>query len=380
MPTSADAPGPRPGTQAGNNAGKGSIAVHQEQNREAQNSLCLSEENLYALIDSVWDACGRCGAKGQARRLATLMHAVSAANPDAARAIGKPSSKWFKQRPRSFILKPVKGGQHLVTRAAEITEWDEHEQQARKHQKLARSDDTEASRVKHCQVLGVEQFASADTIRKRYHSLARTMHPDKGGKVDEFAAIQSSYEALLGVRTVTLREALQATHSDLVRFLTPRARKEWTLGAPAEHNDANCAVPDGTTLLLDSTNGARDGRDHARRVSAAARIIVVQLQPKLMDKELEHWILGRVTNRPSHPAFPSDDAPEKQLRKIKDVMKGIRWVDEEEREKIVEATVTSSGGSVVECDPSDETALSELPYRVWAIVFVAESVRDKVGL
>jgi hypothetical protein len=380
MPASPDASGSGPGAQEGSDAEQGSTAIQRERNNEAQDSPDVSEENLHAVIDSVWDACGQCGAKGQARRLATLMHAVSAANPDAARAIGKPSSKWFKQRPRSFVLKPIKGGQHLVTRAAEITEWDEHEQQARKHQKLARSSSTEAVRIKHCQVLGVEQSASADTIRMRYHMLARTMHPDKGGKVDEFAAIQSSYEALLGVRTVTLREALQATHSDLVRFLSPLARKEWTLGAPVEHNDANCAVPDGTTLLLDSTNGSRDGRDHARRVSAAARTIVVQLRPKHMDEELEHWILGRVKNRPSHPAFPPDDAPEKQLRKIRDVMKGMQWVDEEEREKLAEASVTGSGGGVLECDPSDETALLELSYQVWARVFLAESVRDKVDL
>ena len=373
--------------QAGTGAGDGSTAVDHtridlnERNGEGLNSWDLSEENLHAVIDNVWDACGQCGASGQARRLATLMHAISAANPDAARAIGKPSSKWFKQRPRSFVLKSVKGGQHLVTRAAEVTEYDEHEQQARKHQKVASSSsDAAASRVKHCLVLGVEQHASAETIRKRYHTLARTMHPDKGGNDSEFAAIKSSYEALLGVRMVTLREALQATHSDLVQFLTPPARKEWTLGAPAEHNDANCVAPDGTTLLLDSTNGAPDGRDHARRLSSAARIVLVQLRPKHMGEQLEQWMLGRVANRRLHPAFPSDDAPEKQLRKVRDVMKGMCWLDEDERAKIVAATPTSSGGSVIECDPSDEAALSNLPYQVWACVFVADAVRGQVGL
>jgi hypothetical protein len=139
-------------------------------------------------------------------------------------------------------------------------------------------------------------------------------------------------------------------------------------------------VPDGTTLLLDSTNGAPDGRDHARRLSSAARIVLVQLRPKHMGEQLEQWMLGRVANRRLHPAFPSDDAPEKQLRKVRDVMKGMCWLDEDERAKIVAATPTSSGGSVIECDPSDEAALSNLPYQVWACVFVADAVRGQVGL
>ena len=77
---------------------------------------------LLAEIDRVWDRCGRCGPNGTARRLATLMHAVQSSSPEAARAIGKPSSKWFKQRPSRFVLKAVKGGQQLVTRAAEVVE------------------------------------------------------------------------------------------------------------------------------------------------------------------------------------------------------------------------------------------------------------------
>lgn len=358
-----------------------SSGAHHESFRDAQDSSDLSEEELHAVVESVWDTCGRCGANGQARRLATLMHAISAANPDAARTIGKPSSKWFKQRPRAFVLKPVKGGQYLVTRAAEITEWNESEQQARKMQKMevACSSNVTVSRLKHCQVLGVEQQASDDAIRKRYHTLALSLHPDRGGDDVKFAEIQSSYEALLGMRVVTLREALQATHSDLVRFLTPAARKEWTLGAGAEHNDDNCVVPDGTTLLLDSTNGARDGRHHSRRISMAARTFVVQLRPKQTGEQLEQWMLRRVANRPSHPAFPTDDTPEKQLRKIRDVMKGIQWVDAEESERIAEIAVTSGGG-VIECDPSNEIELSNLPYQVWALVFLAEKVRSKIGL
>ena len=66
--------------------------------------------------------CGRCGPNGTARRLATLMHAVQSSSPEAAAAIGKPSSKWFQQRPSLFVLKAVKGGQQVVTRAAEVVE------------------------------------------------------------------------------------------------------------------------------------------------------------------------------------------------------------------------------------------------------------------
>jgi hypothetical protein len=49
--------------------------------------------HLIRLLERVWDGCGRSGAQGRARRLATLMHAVREASPSAAAAIGKPASR-----------------------------------------------------------------------------------------------------------------------------------------------------------------------------------------------------------------------------------------------------------------------------------------------
>ena len=331
------------------------------------------EKELLAIVEEVWhsDKCGKCGGNGQARRLATLMHAIQVASPTAAAAIGKPSSKWFKQRPSHFVLKPVKGGQQLVTLAAEIAAWEE--QKVRQ-----RALETAVSRAAHCDALGVPSDASAEVVRKRFHALARTAHPDKGGDPVAFAALQASYEALLGVQVVTLREALAATHADLVRFLTPHARKEWALGESAEHNDANSVVGNGATLLLDSTNGGMEGRDHARRISGA-RVFVVQLRPtQLLEagaEPTERWLLGRAANRPAHPAFPTDDLPDKQLQKVRDVLKGVEWAggDEEERAKVL-----ATGGCVLECDPCDSRALAELPYKLWVRVFVGAAVRRHV--
>ena len=99
------------------------------------------EAELLAEIERVWDRCGRCGPNGTARRLATLMHAVQSSSPEAAAAIGKPSSKWFQQRPSLFVLKAVKGGQQVVTRAAEVVE--------RRQQQEEQEEGLDARR-KHC--------------------------------------------------------------------------------------------------------------------------------------------------------------------------------------------------------------------------------------
>lgn len=44
--------------------------------------------------------------------------------------------------------------------------------------------------------LGVDRKASTDEIRRAYKDLARSKHPDKGGDVEEFQAIQEAHEVL----------------------------------------------------------------------------------------------------------------------------------------------------------------------------------------
>jgi curved DNA-binding protein CbpA len=44
-----------------------------------------------------------------------------------------------------------------------------------------------------CKTLGISPTASLETIRRKYKSLAKELHPDKGGSEDNFALIQQSY-------------------------------------------------------------------------------------------------------------------------------------------------------------------------------------------
>ena len=46
-------------------------------------------------------------------------------------------------------------------------------------------------------VLGVDENADKETIKKAYRKLAKEYHPDKGGDVDKFNAINKAYEQLL---------------------------------------------------------------------------------------------------------------------------------------------------------------------------------------
>ena len=217
------------------------------------------------------------------------------------------------------------------------------------------------------EVLGVATDASEGAIREAFHALAKTAHPDKGGDGARFAELQSSYKALLGARALTLKEAQQATHADLVRWLTPSSRKRWAIGAPG--NDGNSVVADGLTMLLDSTNGGKDGRDHARRVSAAEKTLLVQLRTSSNAADaarVEEWLLARATNRPTHPAFPADDEPERQRKKVKDVLAGIEWASAAEARALTT--------EVIDCDPTNSAQLTELPWEVWSRIFVGPAV------
>jgi len=44
--------------------------------------------------------------------------------------------------------------------------------------------------------LGVDKDADFTTIKKAYHKLARTNHPDRGGDKEKFQEIQGAYEVL----------------------------------------------------------------------------------------------------------------------------------------------------------------------------------------
>lgn len=43
------------------------------------------------------------------------------------------------------------------------------------------------------EVLGVDPHASEDELRRRFRELAKRLHPDRGGRVDEFVVINRAY-------------------------------------------------------------------------------------------------------------------------------------------------------------------------------------------
>ena len=126
-------------------------------------------------------------------------------------------------------------------------------------------------------------------------------------------------------------------------------------------------------MLLDSTNGGKDGRDHARRVSAAEKTLLVQLRTSSNAADaarVEEWLLARAANRPAHPAFPPDDEPERQRKKVKDVLAGIEWASAAEA-----GALTTE---VIDCDPTNSAQLTELPWVVWSRIFVGPAVLDAI--
>ena len=54
----------------------------------------------------------------------------------------------------------------------------------------------EIDNEKFYKILGVDKQADFNTIKKAYHKLARTNHPDRGGDKDKFQEIQGAYEVL----------------------------------------------------------------------------------------------------------------------------------------------------------------------------------------
>ena len=54
----------------------------------------------------------------------------------------------------------------------------------------------EVDNEKFYKVLGVPKDAEMSAIKKAYHKLARTHHPDRGGDTEKFQEIQAAYEVL----------------------------------------------------------------------------------------------------------------------------------------------------------------------------------------
>ena len=183
-------------------------------------------------------------------------------------------------------------------------------------------------------------------------------------------------------------------------------------------------------LVLDSTNGSREGRARALRLSGAARTLLVEMRPRLLltrrarsalgtatqctrkndsppppppppppgagdgleaaaqegllpggsteaaavawsAGEME-WLCHRVAGRHAHPAFPPDSQPQRQRQKVADVLGAMEWVDAAEADH--------AGTVVLRVDVADRGACRRLPYRVWAHVFIGDGLRSTLQL
>lgn len=60
---------------------------------------------------------------------------------------------------------------------------------------------TEIVMVNAYEILGLETTASEEQIRSAYRQKAHIYHPDKGGQVEHFVAIQKAYEILSNEKT-----------------------------------------------------------------------------------------------------------------------------------------------------------------------------------
>lgn len=75
-------------------------------------------------------------------------------------------------------------------------------------------------------LMGISQRAGEDDIRRRYHLLARDLHPDGGGDVDEFRELQQAYAVLLATRGGAPTPADGADRAAAHRAELDRQRRE----------------------------------------------------------------------------------------------------------------------------------------------------------
>lgn len=74
------------------------------------------------------------------------------------------------------------------------------------------------------EILGLPRNASEAEIRRRYRELASKAHPDKGGTVEQFQALQAAYEAALALPPV-LCERCEDTGTVMVPVATKRKQR-----------------------------------------------------------------------------------------------------------------------------------------------------------
>ena len=62
--------------------------------------------------------------------------------------------------------------------------------------------------------------------------------------------------------------------------------------------------------------------------------------------------------------------PERQRKKVKDVLAGIEWASAAEARALTT--------EVIDCDPTNSAQLTELPWVVWSRIFVGPAVLDAI--
>lgn len=74
------------------------------------------------------------------------------------------------------------------------------------------------------EILGLPRNATAEEVKRRYRELASKAHPDKGGTVEQFQALQAAYEAALQLPPVNC-ETCEDTGVVLKTAEVPKKRR-----------------------------------------------------------------------------------------------------------------------------------------------------------
>lgn len=133
--------------------------------------------------------------------------------------------------------------------------------------------------------LGVSPSASAAEIRKAYHKLARTHHPDKGGDAEKFKEIQTAFETLGDESKRALYDAGRSSRNGGGPAMPPRRRRE----PPTTQVDIELSMDETfsgctRTIRIQRTRFSEPGRPCAPCAGQGFVVRTMQIGPGMMQQ------------------------------------------------------------------------------------------------